>query len=126
MPTIDLEMTVVTINEEAFCKDFGRRMARFRKEQSLTQQQLADVLGLKQYAVANYETGRYRVPVALLPELARALGVTAEDLLGLQSARKKPGRASKLEKQMEQISSLPKEQQKSIIQVLDMALKTRV
>jgi len=125
MATIDLEMTVVTIDEEAFCKELGRRIARFRKERGLTQQQFADILGLKQYAVANYETGRYRVPVALLPELAHVLGVTVEDLLGLQPPKKKPGPASKLQKQMKQISSLPKEQQKSIIQVLDMALKSK-
>lgn len=114
----------MTMNEEAFCRNMGKRLSSFRKEHGLTQQQLADALGMKQYAIANYETGRYRVPVAMVPELAGALGVTVEALLGLPAAKAKPGPASKLQKQMAQISTLPKEQQKSIMQVLDMALKT--
>jgi len=126
MTTINCEVTVaMTTNEEAFCRALGKRISGFRKEHGLTQQQLADVLKLKQYAIANYETGRYRVPVALLPELAKVLGVTVEALLGLPASKSKPGPASRLQKQMAQISSLPKEQQKSIMQVLDMALKTR-
>jgi transcriptional regulator with XRE-family HTH domain len=116
---------VMKINERDFSKELGQRLARLRKEQGLTQQQLADAVGIRQYAVARFEVGLCRVPVALLPEFGRVLGVTVDDLLGTPEAKAKPGPAPKLQKQMEQISSLPKEQQRSIMQVLDMALKTK-
>lgn len=126
MTTINYEVTVaMTTNEEVFCRALGKRISDLRKDHGMTQKDLADTLGVKQYTIANYETGRYRVPVAVLPELARSLGVTVEVLLGLPATRSKRGPASKLQKQMERISALPKEQQKSIMQVLDMALKTR-
>jgi transcriptional regulator with XRE-family HTH domain len=111
-------------NERDFSKDLGQRMAQFRKERGLTQQQLADTVGIRQYAVARFEVGFCRVPVALLPELARALDVTVDDLLGMPPAKAKPGPAPSLQKRLERICSLPREQQKSILQVLDMALKS--
>lgn len=119
------EATDMPVNEEQFSKELGSRIASFRKARGLTQQQLADSLGLKQYAIANYETGRYKVPVTMIPELASLLGVEVNALLGMEPQRKKPGPASKLQKQMEKISGLPKEQQRSIMQVLDMALKSQ-
>lgn len=123
MATIETEW-IMKINERNFSKEVGHRIARFRKEQGFTQQQLADAVGVKQYAIARFEGGLCRVPVGLLSELARILGVTVDDILGASPAKLKPGPASKLQKQIEKISSLPKEQQKSILQVLDMALKT--
>lgn len=115
---------LMKINERDFTHELGQRLARFRKEQGLTQQQLADAIGMRQYAIARFEVGLCRVPVALLPELARALGITVDQLLGTPPAKARPGPAPKLQKQMEKISALPKEQQRSILQVLDMALQS--
>jgi transcriptional regulator with XRE-family HTH domain len=112
-------------NEEQFSKELGGRIARYRKARGLTQQQLADALGLKQYAIANYETGRYRLPVAMVHEMAALLGVEVNALLGVVPPPTKPGPMPKLLRQMERISSLPREQQRSIMQVLDMALKNQ-
>jgi transcriptional regulator with XRE-family HTH domain len=119
-------LIVMTTNEEQFSKELGERIAHYRKARELTQQQLADALNLKQYAIANYETGRYRVPVAMVAKLADLLGVEVNTLLGLEPTKKKRGPAPKLQQQMERISNLPREQQRSIIQVLDMALKSQV
>ena len=115
---------IMTTNEETFSKEMGLRIARFRKEQGLTQQQLANALQLKQYAVANYESGRYRVPVALLPELARVLGAPVDDLLGTPLPKSKRGPAPVVQRQLEKIQALPKEKQKFVLQALDMVLKT--
>jgi len=116
---------IMSVNEEQFSKELGKRIARFRKERGLTQQQLADSMGLKQYAIASYETGRYRMPVTLLPAVAKALDIEVSALFEARAEKKKPGPAPKLQQQMERISSLPREQQRSIIQVLDMALKSQ-
>jgi transcriptional regulator with XRE-family HTH domain len=125
MQTTGIQVEVVmTVNEEVFSKELGQRIARFRKEQGLTQQQLADALRLKQYAVASYEIGRYRVPVALLPELARVLSVPVDDLLGTPLPKSKRGPAPMVQRQLEKIQALPKDKQKFVLQALDMALKT--
>ena len=96
---------------ENFGRELGRRIARLRKKQEMTQEQLAEQLGVKQYTVARFEAGLSRVPVALLPELGRILSVNANDLLGISSEKSKPGPAPFLQKQLEQIRALPREKQ---------------
>ena len=123
MQTVEIRWTM-TMNEHNFSKKLGKRIASFRKEQGLTQQQLADLLNIKQYTVARFEIGLCRVPVALLPQFGRILGVSVDDLLGIPSAKSKPGPAPKLRKQLEKIQALPKEKQNFVLQAVEMALKT--
>lgn len=47
----------------------------------MTQGQLAERVGLGRTSMTNLERGRQNPPLSLLPELARALGVSAIDLL---------------------------------------------
>lgn len=102
---------------------FGLRIASLRKDLDLTQQQLADLLGVSQQMVASYEVGRRRVPVSLLPTLARSLAVSVEALLGESDKRSgKRGPSPKLQQQLEQVSRLPKAKQMAIAQVLDSML----
>src|SRR5688572_2973292 len=79
-------------NEQQFLKALGARIAQLRKEQGLSQQALADALGLAQQTIAHYEGGRIRMPISLLPEVAQLFGVTTDELLGRKSgAAGKPG-----------------------------------
>lgn len=80
-----------------------------------------------QQAVTAYESGQRRVPTSLLPLLARTLGVTVEDLIGVPAARGvgKRGPAPKIQQQLEQIEALPKEKQRAIAQLLDSMLAQR-
>jgi transcriptional regulator with XRE-family HTH domain len=118
-PWTDLMKT----NEADFFNALGKRIATLRKQQGYTQLQLADLLGLKQYVVASYETGRRRPSAALIPELAGALGVTIEELIGLDSAKRKPGPTPKLQQQIEQLQRLPKPKQKFVSEFLDTVLQ---
>jgi transcriptional regulator with XRE-family HTH domain len=68
--------------ERAFFIDLGWRVAELRKQQGITQVQLADTLGVSQQTVQGYEAGRRRIPVSALPILARALGGFFGDLDG--------------------------------------------
>lgn len=94
--------------DEQFTKAMGARIAQNRKYQRLTQQQLADQLGLAQQTIAHYEAGRLRVPASLLSALARKLGITVDELLGQEPEKGKRGPASRLDKQIEYIRKLPK------------------
>ena len=61
--------------------EFAERLKRFRKGKNLTQQELADLLGVSNKSVSRWESGGGYPDVALLAPLARALGVTVDALL---------------------------------------------
>ena len=106
-------------NDEPFFKALGARVAELRKEQGLSQQALADQLGIPQQTYANYEVARARVPASMLPQLARIFGVGVDELLGLRNGTGKRGPAPKFQKQLERIAQLPRTQQRVVIQMLD-------
>ena len=85
---------------------------------------LAELLDVSQQAITAYESGQRRVPISTLPLLARTLGVSMEDLIGVPATRStgKRGPAPKLQQQLEQLSRLPKAQQKLVSQVIDSVL----
>src|SRR5712692_3720874 len=107
----------VTPHDEHFFKALGIRIAELRKEQGLSQQALADELGIAQQTLAHYEVGRARMPVSLLPELSRFFGVAADDLLGLRAGSAKRGPPPKLQRHLERISALPKPRQRMVMEV---------
>lgn len=115
----DVVISPVTSNEEQFFKALGARIAELRKEQGLSQQALADELGIAQQTFAHYEVGRARMAVSLLPQLARLFGVGVDELLGLRNGTGKRGPAPKFQKQLERIGQLPRAKQRVVIDMLD-------
>jgi transcriptional regulator with XRE-family HTH domain len=105
--------------EEQFFKALGARIAELRKEQGLSQQALAEQLGIAQQTYAHYEVARARVPASMLPELARTFGVGVDELLGLRNGSGKRGPTPKFQKQLERIAQLPRAQQRLVMQMLD-------
>lgn len=64
--------------------EFGNRLRQLRKEKRLTQQQLAELIGVKNSVISFYEVGE-RIPSPdVLRKLALALHVTADYLLGIE------------------------------------------
>ena len=62
------------------------RLGVLRKEKGITQTFLASKLGVKQNTVAQWESGKRNPPAAKLPDLARLLGCTVDDLFDERSA----------------------------------------
>lgn len=121
MLTAQQPITAVSMptNDEQFLKSLGARIAELRKEQGLSQQALADQLEIAQQTLAHYEVGRARMPISLLPELARTFGVGVDELLGLRNGTGKRGPTPKFQKQLERIAQLPRAQQRVVMQMLD-------
>jgi transcriptional regulator with XRE-family HTH domain len=99
---------------------FGQRLYALREQAGLSQQQLADRLGLTQRAYAHWE----RHPVALRAEqllkLAQALNVSVDDLVGTNGKKKRgTGPAGKMRQLFEAASRLPRSQQQKITAVLE-------
>lgn len=107
--------------EKSFYAALGGRIAERRKALGITQVQLAETLGIAQQTMAHYEGGVSRIAVETLTQLADALGVSIEDLIGTQARRSasKRGPAPKLQQQLEQLSQLPKAKQRFVSEVLD-------
>jgi len=106
-------------DEKVFFKQLGARIAEFRKSATITQVQLAETLRVSQQTVASWEVGRRGVPVATLPALARALSVNIESLIGEKGPPSKRGPAPHIQQKIEQLTRLPKAQQKLVLQILD-------
>lgn len=113
----------ISTAERTFITRLGARVAELRKAQSITQVQMAEALNVSQQTINSYEVDRRRIPVSTLPQLARLLGVTVEELLVDEAAAaRKRGPAPKLQQQIERIQQLPRTQQKFVMQMLDTVL----
>ena len=63
--------------------DFAQRIITLRKELSMTQEQLAQELGITAQAVSKWETGQSYPDITLLPKLAEVFHVRVDELLGV-------------------------------------------
>ena len=61
---------------------FGERIAAYRKEQGLTQEGLAQKLGVTNQAVSKWESDQCCPDIMLLPALADVFGVSLDELFG--------------------------------------------
>lgn len=59
----------------------GNRIAKFRKERKLTQEELANQMGVSSQAVSKWENDASCPDISTLPKLAAILGVTTDELL---------------------------------------------
>ena len=59
----------------------GARIAMYRKGKALKQDELAGILGVSPQAVSKWENDQTCPDISLLPQLAKILGVTVDELL---------------------------------------------
>ena len=59
----------------------GNRISKYRKTKSMTQEGLANALGVSSQAVSTWENDASCPDISLLPQLCRILGITADELL---------------------------------------------
>ena len=59
----------------------GDRILHFRKKRGLSQEDLAKTLNISRQQLQKYETGITRVPISVIAEISRAIGVKAVELM---------------------------------------------
>jgi transcriptional regulator with XRE-family HTH domain len=102
---------------------FGQRLARLRKARGLTQTELGQKVGISYRMVAYYEGQTEHPPTHILPELAKALGVTADELLDTGKLASVPVDVDvRIWRRLQKIQRLPPAAKKSILRVLDSLL----
>ena len=64
--------------------EIGSRIRRYREERGLSQKQLAELIGVKNNRVSNWEQGLNRPDADILATLCRALQVSPSELLDVR------------------------------------------
>jgi transcriptional regulator with XRE-family HTH domain len=99
---------------------FGERLATARQQAGLTQQQLAERLGTTQRVLTHWESQGVALRADQIAALANLLGVTANYLVGRDSAPKKNGgHVGRARRVFEAVAEMPRHQQKKIIDVVE-------
>lgn len=60
----------------------GKKIVSLRKQNNMTQMELADKMGISFQAVSNWERGNSMPDISKLPDLAEIFGVSLDELLG--------------------------------------------
>ena len=66
---------------------FGKKLKEVRIEKGMTQQQLADIVSVSAPMITQIERGTKQAGSALIADLAAALGVTPNELFGIEDKR---------------------------------------
>lgn len=113
-------MSKMTAVQKTKGEPFGQRLARLRKEAGFSQRDLAAETGISYRVIAYYESQSKHPPTHLLPIIAKSLGVTADQLLGMVKTEHIPKtRDSRLQRRLTQLEKLPARERKQIVQFLD-------
>lgn len=102
---------------------FGQRLASLRKQRGVTQVQLAEGIGSTQRAITYYENEAAYPPVSAVISIAKALDVTADELLGLHPIREEserlPPEKRRLWKKLQLVAELPDKDQRAVIRLVN-------
>lgn len=79
-----------TSHRGRYAKELGRRLEMARQAASLSQQEMADALGLKLDTYQRYESGARHFPAALIPDVCRISGFGPWFMLTGQPDHKAP------------------------------------
>lgn len=103
---------------------FGQRLARLRKSKGYTQVELAKKMNIVQVLISDYERDKLRPYHEMIVRFAKALDVSADELLGLKLTKKKgSGPSLKLIRRMQKIEELSPTQQKFVFKAIDSLIK---
>lgn len=96
-------------------------LAELRKNKGFTQVAFADAIGVSQRMVAYYERHGKRPPLEKLHSIAKVLGISADELLGIKPVKKQPGapKDAYLQRKLQQVTQLPKDDQRVIVTMID-------
>lgn len=92
------------------------RLIALRKKRGLTQQQMADSIGIHVNSLKKYESGQAQPSLDVLKKIALALNVSTDFLLFEEHER---GPSDELALQFEAVSQLPGEEQRVVMEVLE-------
>lgn len=107
----------VQINEKA---PIGEHLAKLRNKTGYSQRDLARETGISHRMIAYYEKQAQYPPTHVLPLLAKALGVSVDQLLGLEPIKTDgKNKDMRLWRRFSQIEKLDVKEKRKVMQLLD-------
>ena len=106
--------------------EYGKHLASLRLDAGLSQQQVADVVGVRQSTVASWERSSRPPKGDFLPLLAKTYKVSLSSLVQCDeslSSKRHRGPASRLEQLLDEASKLPRRRQKRIADTLELLIQ---
>ena len=105
---------------------FGPRLAALRQSRGMTQVELGRAADVSQRVIAYYEAESAQPPGSLLVSFARALRVSADELLDLAPLRESVApKTARLLTRLRRIEELPRADQRAVLRLVDAMLETR-
>ena len=111
-----MEAKNYTISQLFASMAFPTRLAKLRKDKGLTQQGLAELVGLHQAQIHRYESGSSEPSMSALKRLALALGITTDELVFEEEER---GPAEEFRLQFAALSEFSEDEKKTAKELLD-------
>ena len=97
----------------------GQRLTSLREKAGLSIRELARQIGLNHSTLVFWEKNDRLPRSEVLLPLAKALGVSVEEILGGKSAKSGYSKASKVGQVFSSVSELPRRQQQKIAEVVE-------
>ena len=82
----------------------GENLKKQRKLRELTQEQLADILGVSFQSVSKWERGEGYPDIEMLPTIANCFGITVDELIGMNEVRDAADVKAILDKEKDNLS----------------------
>jgi transcriptional regulator with XRE-family HTH domain len=101
---------------------FGPRLTAVRKARGLTQIQLAEAAGTTQRSISYYQNDDGVPPSSAVIALAKALKVSADELLGLRPPRVERvnvAETKRLWRRFQMVTALPEKDQRAVIRLIN-------
>ena len=115
--TIDTSDTIMaTLMTQLATMSLAQRLVSLRKDKGLTQQALADALGLHITQIKRYESGASQPSLEALKKMAKTLRVTTDSLVFEPDELEPDG---DLSLQFKAVSNMPDEERQIIKQLLE-------
>jgi transcriptional regulator with XRE-family HTH domain len=102
----------------------GKRLREIRESRGMTQTELAERLNIKQALISAYELGAVRMHGALIAGIARALGASADEILGLDKQRQVGAvRDRRLARLLDEINGLSRRERDALLRTISNYVK---
>lgn len=115
--------TITMKNVEKQQSEFGQRLKELRRKKGLTQAELAKVSGMSRRMIVHYESYVKMPPTDKIKKIAEAIGVSSDDLIGIQKIssknKKRTELSYKLMKKFKIIEELPTREQNTIFSLIN-------
>lgn len=92
----------------------------------MTQTELGDAAGVSKRVIVYYEQDDAQPPGAMLVDLARALNVTTDELLGVEEAKNRTDpKTARLLKRLRRVERLPAADQRAVLKFVDALVESK-